>query len=490
MNFPQRAQIFEIFLPTSTKFPSTNPPYLSSMFSIKGNQVISSLCALLGYYSDQWVDEPILGFLSIFSTDEKPTTQFDFNTFLADNIYKQFMNFGMEGMFIYSSILAYLFIFFQADKFAFSMQKMDADGKPQAVTVWTSLLKHNSTEYNFKAFIDLFYHPVVSMLSGRPKPRINDEVQRILHLSDNTKAGDWYLYQNHTEIRVYGCELAHYKLPKYVPVRIFSLEYIRQIMNLDDIHFVSLKKKQQLRIKGQIGSFICNSRGTGEEADRMLKEMKFFMSFPWHYDPYGIISEMRVKNKNIPYVHVSKPEIEKFANQTMWLPDTLVEVEQQVPLTTVPPMTMPQVPKEKRPRQDLSLPVMEVSSEEFQFHTKRPKTISVPGPTREKEAPPTIVTKSVIPPLGSSLHKDITPVVPKKSTDSPLDTQPGKTGPKLSIFEKYEMIKKKNQTLTSSTYAQFQKKIRLRSIGCCLHLTQKRGECTWPFSRRRYQTPR
>jgi hypothetical protein len=79
---------------------------------------------------------------------------------------------------------------------------------------------------------------------------------------------------------------------------------------------------------------------------------------------------------------------------------------------------------------------MEVSSEEFQLHTKRPKTIPVPGPTGEKEAPPTTVTKSVIPPFGSSLHKDITPLVPKKSTDSPLDTQPGKTGPKLSIFEK------------------------------------------------------
>jgi hypothetical protein len=54
------------------------------------------------------------------------------------------------------------------------------------------------------------------MLSGRPEPRINDKVQRILHLSDNTKTGDWYLYQNHTEIRVFGCELAPYKLPKYV----------------------------------------------------------------------------------------------------------------------------------------------------------------------------------------------------------------------------------------------------------------------------------
>jgi hypothetical protein len=61
------------------------------------------------------------------------------------------------------------------------------------------------------------------MLGSRPEPRINLELQRILHLSDNAKTGDWFLYQNHTEIRVFGCELAPYKLPKYVPVRIFSL---------------------------------------------------------------------------------------------------------------------------------------------------------------------------------------------------------------------------------------------------------------------------
>jgi hypothetical protein len=134
MNFPQRAQIFELFLPPSTQFPAINPPYPSSMFSTKGNQIISSLCTLLGYYSNQGVDEPILVFLSIFSTDEKPTTHFDFSTFLANNIHEQFVNFVTEGMFRYSSILAYLFIFFQVEKIAFSMQKMDGDGRPQEVT--------------------------------------------------------------------------------------------------------------------------------------------------------------------------------------------------------------------------------------------------------------------------------------------------------------------------------------------------------------------
>jgi hypothetical protein len=113
------------------------------------------------------------------------------------------------------------------------------------------------------------------------------------------------------------------------------------MINFDDSHLVSLMKKQQLRIKGHISSFIYNSRGTGEEADKLLKEMKLFMSFTWHYDPCGIISEMRVKNKNIPYVHESRPEVKKFANTIEWEPNTLVEAEQQDPPTTVSQTTTP-----------------------------------------------------------------------------------------------------------------------------------------------------
>jgi hypothetical protein len=141
-------------------------------------------------------------------------------------------------------------------------------------------------------------------------------------------------------------------------MRIFSLDYIRKMINSSDIYFVSLKKKHQLRIKGKVGSFISNSRGAREEADRLLKEMKFFVSFIWH--PYGIISEMRVKNKNVPYIHTPKPKIEKFSNLTEWEPNTLVKVEQQDPLVIISQITTPQVPKEKRPRKDTSPSITEV----------------------------------------------------------------------------------------------------------------------------------
>ena len=69
---------------------------------------------ILGYHSNQWVDEPILGFLSIFSTDNKPSLMFNFSQFLADNIHEKFIKFPTEHVFNYTPILIYMFLYYQA----------------------------------------------------------------------------------------------------------------------------------------------------------------------------------------------------------------------------------------------------------------------------------------------------------------------------------------------------------------------------------------
>lgn len=101
-------------------------------------------------------------------------------------------------------------------------------------------------------------------MSSTPVPRISDEIVKVLQLVDHSTTGDWYLYQNYIEIRVYGCELPPYKLPKYLPIRIFALEYVRQRLNADEIHFVVAKKKSQFELKAHAGPFICNTRVAGE----------------------------------------------------------------------------------------------------------------------------------------------------------------------------------------------------------------------------------
>ena len=68
---------------------------------------------------------------------------------------------------------------------------------------------------------------------------------------------------------------------------------------LYSFHFLASKKMSQLKIKTQIGPFICNIMAVGEETDTLLKEMQFSLSFTWSYDPLGGISKLRVENKSL-----------------------------------------------------------------------------------------------------------------------------------------------------------------------------------------------
>ena len=134
-------------------------------------------------------------------------------------------------------------------------------------------------------------------------------------------------YQHHTVIRIYGCELAPYRLPKYVPMRLFALEYFRQFGNADVLHFSGKGKKAQLKVRNQLGHFICNKREEGwQEADRILEGLGLQTSFLWKpYDPNHFISLRRVRYRLASYDHVRLPHIEKYANQLEWKEGTLEE---------------------------------------------------------------------------------------------------------------------------------------------------------------------
>ena len=82
---------------------------------------------------------------------------------------------------------------------------------------WVVCLREDQRDFTYKTFIEMFFHPTMSLLSDTTEPRINEEMKRIMQLADQARIGDWYLYQNYIELRIYGCELAPYKLPKFPP---------------------------------------------------------------------------------------------------------------------------------------------------------------------------------------------------------------------------------------------------------------------------------
>ena len=78
-------------------------------------------------------------------------------------------------------------------------------------------------------------------------------------------------------------------------MRLFSLEYIRQIPNSDANNFLAAKKKTQFKLKNQFGPFICKNRDAGPEAEKCLQEFKFSKKILWYYDPLGVIIKIIFK---------------------------------------------------------------------------------------------------------------------------------------------------------------------------------------------------
>jgi len=68
-----------MFFLESLELPRTNRPYSSSIFLEMSGQIISMVTFLLGYHSDQWVDEVVRGFLSLFSFGQNPSVLLNYN---------------------------------------------------------------------------------------------------------------------------------------------------------------------------------------------------------------------------------------------------------------------------------------------------------------------------------------------------------------------------------------------------------------------------
>ena len=91
------------------------------------------LSFIVGYFTDGFTNESILGFLSTLSPGQPLAMVFDYAIFTADSIHHLLTKLPTEGVFRYSSYLFHLFLFFQEDNFPIALQKMDTEGKPLSI---------------------------------------------------------------------------------------------------------------------------------------------------------------------------------------------------------------------------------------------------------------------------------------------------------------------------------------------------------------------
>jgi hypothetical protein len=307
--------------------PSGPPPFLYKDFNEVGQLLIDMLTSVLGLTTNEHVDTAVLVMLSAYSPGQIPEIKYNYARHIAIKIHDQLSRLKREGIFKYSSYIYHMFLYYQTDSFQCSVRKLDSKGERRSVIFWSSIFHQvQDSPYSYCEFVDQFAYPVICLLKRTPPARLSRDMQKILQLSRTYKIGDWYFYQNHTVIRIYGCELCPYRLPRYVPMRLFALEYYRQLINSDLTHFHSAKKKANLKFRDHLGPFTMNKKDGWQEADQMLEQLKLKKSFWWvPYDPEGFISARRVKFRLKPYDHSPLPQVQPFANQEEWMPGTIVE---------------------------------------------------------------------------------------------------------------------------------------------------------------------
>lgn len=158
--------------------PRDSHPFLHVWFNEVGRFVIDMISYVLGFKTSEYVDETILALMSIFIPRHPPAIKFYFATFISHKIHEQFMSLNREGVFKYALYIYHLSLYYKTDSFQVPIRKLDAKGERRSVIFWTSVFHQvHNYPYTYYEFIDLFIHPISSMLMRTPPPKLSGDMR-------------------------------------------------------------------------------------------------------------------------------------------------------------------------------------------------------------------------------------------------------------------------------------------------------------------------
>ena len=99
----------------------------------------------------------------------------------------------------------------------------------------------------FFKYMNLLMLEVYKVFFQNKFPRLLREIQDTLHFSPNRKIGVWFMLEEHNIIRVYGFTHEPYIFLAFLTARVFSLEFIRKTIIVENEHFISFKKDSKTK---------------------------------------------------------------------------------------------------------------------------------------------------------------------------------------------------------------------------------------------------
>lgn len=152
---------------------------------------------------------------------------------------------------------------------------------------------------------------------------LSEEQIKTLRLTEEQSRGSWFLFPNYIVIHLYRFDKRPFQLPKYVSPLFFSYEVLRQKMIVNELHFVSKKKGSLFSYLNVISPLIAKNKNAIDALEKEIFSFGFLQDDLWHYDPMGIIPSLKTQAQLSAYIHEKIPEVEKLANITTLVSDTV-----------------------------------------------------------------------------------------------------------------------------------------------------------------------
>ena len=97
------------------------------------------------------------------------------------------------------------------------------------------------------------------IIHGIDLARITKEGKELLHFSPNTRVGYWFLFEEHTVLRIYEFEGEPYKFHTFITMRFVIMEYVRKIPMSNEIHFKNFRQHKTFHLPREVGPFQVKS---------------------------------------------------------------------------------------------------------------------------------------------------------------------------------------------------------------------------------------
>ena len=102
------------------------------------------------------------------------------------------------------------------------LERIDIQSNSLPTMEWTIVMRYAPEVGGFKGFVDYIMSVLYTLMHGETPPRIFGECMKLIQQAPNVKVGEWYIFKDHTIIRVYGAEVKPYKIPIYLTMHIHS----------------------------------------------------------------------------------------------------------------------------------------------------------------------------------------------------------------------------------------------------------------------------